>query len=179
MAHRGFFCLHAFLGVPLPTTLIHFQLHHHGACTQPFFQSRRLPKWTLSSNLFFPTPFSELRIAWTSAFPDNSHTGPVKNGDAFERLVLEPTYTRVLCCLVNSHGDTANKRCRAGGGTCVEPLSVELLPWPWCNPQATAHQMWHSTFISLELLGGITWLHGWALLPLPCYAASWAAKKFS
>ena len=66
------FCLHAFLGVLLPTTLVHSQLHQrhlmrttcfHGARTQPFFQSRLLPNrfrggkvhWqiALSSNLFF------------------------------------------------------------------------------------------------------------------------------
>ena len=32
--------------------------------------------------------FSVLRIAWTAVVTDRGHTGPVKNGDAFERLAL-------------------------------------------------------------------------------------------
>ena len=30
--------------------------------------------------------FSVVRIAWTAVVTDRGHTGPVKNGDAFERL---------------------------------------------------------------------------------------------
>ena len=80
---------------------------------QPFFQSRPMPKrffgvkvhWQHSLSLEPPLlePFSVVKIDWTALlFPlatsdaashavdatDRGHTGPVKNGDAFERLGL-------------------------------------------------------------------------------------------
>ena len=121
--------MHAFLGVLLPTTLVHSQLHqrhlmqttwfdgaHLRVCKQtaniqPFSQSRPMPKSFLGVKvhwqhcLSMEPPLSELfsvvkidRTALLSPLAtrdaashavdatDRGHTGPVKNGDAFERL---------------------------------------------------------------------------------------------
>ena len=108
------FCLHAFLGVLLPTILVHSQLHQmhlmRTTCsTVPpqgmnnqrtlnhFFSHALCPtearcEGPLVDCLIKEPPlsalFSVLRIVWTVVVPDRRHTGPVKNGDAFERLAL-------------------------------------------------------------------------------------------
>ena len=46
--------------------------------------------------------FSVVKIAWTAVVTDRGHTGPVKNGDAFERLgtmtTLADRKDTVKCC---------------------------------------------------------------------------------
>ena len=50
------------------------------------------------------------------------------------------------------------------------------LPWHWCNPKRSSNILPDGTFLILfswiQSGDSIIWLHGWALLPLPCYGAS-------
>ena len=67
------------------------------------------------------------------------------------------------------------------GGTLTEPLPNGILPWHWCNPKRSSNIFTDITFLILcywiSSGDGITWLHGWALLPLPCYGVKWATNK--
>ena len=55
------------------------------------------------------------------------------------------------------------------------------LPWHWCNPKRSSNILPDGTFLVLFYWvswgDGITWLHGWVLLPLPCYGAKWSTNK--
>ena len=57
------------------------------------------------------------------------------------------------------------------------------LPWHWCNPKRSSSILPDGTFLVLFswILSGdsIIWLHGWALLPLPCYGARWSTNMLS
>ena len=69
----------------------------------------------------------------------------------------------------------------ATGGTFTEPLPDGFLPWHWCNPKRSSNISTDVTFLVLcywiSSGDGITWLHGWALLPWPCYGVQWAINK--
>ena len=81
--------------------------------------------------------------------------------------------------------------CFAIGGTITETPSNGILlfdrtgwphlPWHWCNPKRSSNILPDGTFLVLFYWifsgDGITWLHGWALLPLPCYGAKWSTNK--
>ena len=57
------------------------------------------------------------------------------------------------------------------------------LPWHWFNPKRSSNILPDGTFLFLfsSILSGDSniWLHGWALLPLPCYGARWSTNMLS
>ena len=84
-------------------------------------------------------------------------------------------YTRVLHYLWNYHGDTLKFY------SALRLAELNTLPWHGVRPTRSSNILPEGIFLILIYSkpsgDSMVWLHGWALLPLPCYGARWSTAK--
>ena len=63
---------------------------------------------------------------------------------------------------------------------CSSTEGLNTLPWHWVKPTRSSNILPEGIFLtlfsSIPTGDSSLWLHGWALLPLPCYGARWSTN---
>ena len=100
---------------------------------------------------------------------------PFFDQGALIRVWIPPmsTYTRVLCYLRNYHGDTLklHSALRPKGWTHYLDIGS-----PTRSSKKSREGIFLTLFSSIPSGDSSLWLHGWVLLPLPCYGARWSTN---
>ena len=127
------------------------------------------PPWQTGRTLFRVVTFSarEMTVKWPKRMAILLTKG------AFSRVWIPPMST---CAWWFAIGGTTTDA-PSNGILPVDRAGWPYLPWHWCNPKRSSNISTDGTFLvrfqSISSGQFIPWLHGRALLPLPCYGAKW------
>ena len=168
MVRERSFCLHA-LGVLLPTTLVHSQLHQkrltrptcvnnrehstilfsHAGCGAMFMELRSVGAWPISNTWYRPflragtcVGCFSWKVMHSSCYEWGCfwETCTMITLTDWKDTILRACRDRLLCYLSNYHWDSSiGAWSRARGTIFTEPLPGELPPLLGCNPKRSSN----------------------------------------